>query len=140
MAGIRRHDLAQVGGLDGTCLLTAAERALGPAGFSNTPQADRLAQRQPEQSLDRRPRLDHRVGKNRGPAHLARRRRGSPHRGADQDQHGDTVLKRTVVHGPVPGASERVMRLARATRITHWIRHLNPQIMDLVLQRPADVL
>jgi hypothetical protein len=59
------------------------------------------------------------------------RRSVTAHLGVDQDQHRPTPLKRAVIHGPVRGTVAGAMRLAHASCLTHWIRHVNPQTMDL---------
>ena len=133
-----------IGDLDGECLLAAAQGRVirhGPVQPRKLQQcpnhADRLAQRQFEQNLDRQAQLDRHVREHRRPAHLARRLRKPFHLGVDQDQQRPTTLKRAVVLGPVRGTVTGRLWLAHTTRLTLWIRLGNPQTTDFCNNAPG---
>lgn len=128
---------AAKGDLDGQRLLTTADRTVvrhgpvQPCEFQKRPHhAGSLAQRQFEQNLDGKAKLDRHVREHRRPAYPARGLSELLHLGGDQDQHRPTPLKRAVVHGPVRGTVAGRLWLAHASRLTHWIRRVNSQTMD----------
>ena len=114
-------------------LLSAAERRIvrNRPGQPREPQQTgehpgALSERQLEQHLDRQAELDRRIREHRRASRPAFMRRVPGHLLVQPDQQRPAVAERSVVGGPVRRAVTGGLVLAHATRLTAWIRDVNP--------------
>jgi hypothetical protein len=122
-----------VGDLDRQCFLPPTQSPIvrnGPVQVCPLQRAGyhpcRLSQRQLEEDLDRKTKLDRCVGEHRRPTGATVMRREPSHLPVQPDQKGPALAKRRSVAGPIRRAIAGGCWLAHPARLTAWIRRVNP--------------